>query len=411
MRENNFGGFPPEESGAWANFIRAHQPGWPILEDLHQRIKATNITVVAQESGIDEKYARDLHRIYRRILPLRDRVLELELPLGHLEAISKAIGTVQRQHNDMEKVLKDMVEGCIGKQRHEAEATVNDIARATARRDLPERVNRFNFAKHETSNMMVHCHGVFQSHIARNIEERAQAYIDSVRSQNAAVSYDQALAQWMVARLLGNNRGDLSTHSDDSDEKLNHQAPHPTEYQPVIIMSGDPNIDYQRGHFNLLNGGTIPIEEAINLRLARTGWVCHTSLVDGKPQLNFITPIIQDRFSTLGHRLGVMLETLVCAQCDMPAVRCQAHHIEAWAYSTNKKRDWNGLTNMCRHHNGANDDDPKKPPKNGRVDRDEHGWPAWKPHPDATPRYNPNPKFRQGWRGTTLDMEDNRKSS
>lgn len=181
------------------------------------------------------------------------------------------------------------------------------------------------------------------------------------------------------------------------------------KYQPMFIITGDPNVDYARGHVNTLSGGSMPIEEAVNLALADTGYVAHTSVKDGRAQLNFIHPIIRTRFSTGEHRLGVMLETLTCTRCGRPAATCQAHHIDAYAYVRRKEHRRDDLANACAPHNAANDDNPNAPPKNGRIIRDENGWPGYQPRPGDPISNNPRPIFYEGWRGTAHDMANNQK--
>lgn len=181
------------------------------------------------------------------------------------------------------------------------------------------------------------------------------------------------------------------------------------KYQPLIIITGDPNVNYARGHVNTLSGSSIPIEEAVNLALADTGYVAHTSVKDGRAQLNFIHPIIRTRFSTGEHRLGVMLETLTCTRCGRPAITCQAHHIDAYAYVRKREHSWDDLANACAPHNAANDDNPNAPPKNGRIIRDKNGWPGYQPRPGDPISYNPRPIFYEGWRGTSHDMANNQK--
>ncbi|MDY3126682.1 MAG: HNH endonuclease [Corynebacterium sp.] len=405
MREKYLEGASAGES-PWEALIGLRRDGWALLKDLGARLEMQPLHIIARDAAMAEAEARDLRRIYRRIKPCAALAEKLKLPLGHLQAISIALGTVQPRHNDMIEVLTRMLNAAADKTLADATFAVRDIAASTARPDNSERKNRFNFAKEENHNHMVHGHGVFQAHAARQIEHLAQPYIDGRRQHTPEITYDQALGEWIVNRLLTPSKKDGEASASDGDE-----GEKPTEYQPVIIISGDPNVDFDRGVINTLDGGTLPIAEAVNARLAGTGWVCHTSLVDGKAQLNFITPIIRERFSTGTHRLGVMLETLVCARCHLPATRCQAHHINAYHYHPQETHTWNDLTNLCKPHNTANDDDPSKEPYEGRVNRDKDGWPMWEREPGGERAYNGDRKFRQGWRGTTHDMADNERTA
>lgn len=63
-------------------------------------------------------------------------------------------------------------------------------------------------------------------------------------------------------------------------------------------------------------------------------------------------------------------ENLVCPwpDCNVPADRCQVHHIHPHNLGGHTKPT--NLTMLCKYHNGVNDDNPNAPPRNGRVHRE-----------------------------------------
>jgi len=88
--------------------------------------------------------------------------------------------------------------------------------------------------------------------------------------------------------------------------------------------------------------------------------------------------LYEARFASEKLRALAMAENLVCPwpDCNVPADRCQVHHIDAHKHGGHTKPS--NLTMLCKYHNGVNDDDgPRKKrkrpspgkPKRGRMRR------------------------------------------
>ena len=90
--------------------------------------------------------------------------------------------------------------------------------------------------------------------------------------------------------------------------------------------------------------------------------------------------LYEARFASDKLRTLAMAENLVCPwpDCNVPADRCQVHHIDAHKNGGQTKPS--NLTMLCKYHNGVNDDDPNGPrkkrkrpspgkPKRGRMRR------------------------------------------
>lgn len=75
------------------------------------------------------------------------------------------------------------------------------------------------------------------------------------------------------------------------------------------------------------------------------------------------------RFAEFKQRMLAAMENPVCPWpgCNVPADRCQVHHLRAYQRGGDTNPD--NLTTVCSYHNGANDDDPNAPPRNGRLNR------------------------------------------
>src|SRR5699024_972332 len=83
--------------------------------------------------------------------------------------------------------------------------------------------------------------------------------------------------------------------------------------------------------------------------------------------------LYEARFASDKLRTLAMAENLVCPwpDCNVPADRCQVHHIDAHNNGGHTKPS--NLTMLCKYHNGVNDDDgphkKRKRPSRGRMRR------------------------------------------
>ena len=87
--------------------------------------------------------------------------------------------------------------------------------------------------------------------------------------------------------------------------------------------------------------------------------------------------LYEARFASEKLRTLAMAENLVCPwpDCNVPADRCQVHHIDAHKHGGHTKPS--NLTMLCKYHNGVNDDDGlatlgrqrRKRPKRGKPSR------------------------------------------
>ncbi|PQM74984.1 HNH endonuclease signature motif containing protein [Corynebacterium sp. J010B-136] len=87
--------------------------------------------------------------------------------------------------------------------------------------------------------------------------------------------------------------------------------------------------------------------------------------------------LYEARFASDKLRTLAMAENLVCPwpDCNVPADRCQVHHIDAHKNGGHTKPS--NLTMLCKYHNGVNDDgDPGKPGSQKRNNKREKGKPS-----------------------------------
>ena len=86
--------------------------------------------------------------------------------------------------------------------------------------------------------------------------------------------------------------------------------------------------------------------------------------------------LYEARFASEKLRTLAMAENLVCPwpDCNVPADRCQVHHIDAHKHGGHTKPS--NLTMLCKYHNGVNDDDGLATPGRQRRKRPKRGKPS-----------------------------------
>ena len=87
--------------------------------------------------------------------------------------------------------------------------------------------------------------------------------------------------------------------------------------------------------------------------------------------------LYEARFASDKLRTLAMAENLVCPwpDCNVPADRCQVHHIDAHKHGGHTKPS--NLTMLCKYHNGVNDDgDPGNPGSQKRENKRGKGKPS-----------------------------------
>ncbi|WLP87154.1 HNH endonuclease signature motif containing protein [Corynebacterium stationis] len=85
--------------------------------------------------------------------------------------------------------------------------------------------------------------------------------------------------------------------------------------------------------------------------------------------------LYETRFASDKLRTLAMAENLVCPwpDCNVPADRCQVHHIDAHKHGGHTKPS--NLTMLCKYHNGVNNDDPDGPRKKRGPGKTKRGKP------------------------------------
>ncbi|AMJ43569.1 HNH endonuclease signature motif containing protein [Corynebacterium stationis] len=149
------------------------------------------------------------------------------------------------------------------------------------------------------------------------------------------------------------------------------------EYRTVIALGLDQSAEVFSGTgsesvIGLSDGTTMTGAEIVNAAME--------GALGGKLYVGLFHPtagpvnLYEARFASDKLRTLAMAENLVCPwpDCNVPADRCQVHHIEAHKNGCHTKPS--NLTMLCKYHNGVNDDGPRgkrgpRKPKRGKPSR------------------------------------------
>ena len=151
-----------------------------------------------------------------------------------------------------------------------------------------------------------------------------------------------------------------------------------TAKQTNVIIMLDELVEVMDGNgaetmFRMTNGAVIPGAQLVQEKLLEAGLF---TLVH--PFYGPVNLYRTDRTANLKQRLMAWAENPTCAWpgCYKPAEESEIHHIHAWKHGGHTNPD--NLVTLCKHHNGANNDDPTKPSKRGRMERI-RGKTEWSP--------------------------------
>lgn len=158
------------------------------------------------------------------------------------------------------------------------------------------------------------------------------------------------------------------------------------EWAKVLRQEGDETV------FGLTDGTTMTGRELVEQVTAEYHIAGIYDPVSGP-----VNAYRSERTASPKQRMMLATESLTCeALCPTPADQCEVHHVRAWKQGG--ETNTVNMTMLCPKHNGLNDDDPGKPPRNGRVERSPGGV-VFHPPDGGPPRVNPHPIRRFSARG------------
>lgn len=214
--------------------------------------------------------------------------------------------------------------------------------------------------------------------LVRNLHFRAE----TLRKRDRRLSHQRAMADALV--------------------ELHHEPQQLSPYlQPAILITMDDLEGQGDGTYATTDGTLVTPAEYAATKLADYG-LCLVYDDHAQPVDLFRT----QRLANDKQRAIIALDQILCAEpsCTHTVATSQIHHIKAWARGG--ETNLANLVGACRMHNARNDDDPQRPPRNGRLERCAHtGRAGWRPPGKKALRFNRHPittKSGRAWAITRL---------
>lgn len=292
-----------------------------------------------------------------------------------LREVASAVNQLAAKDVDRDDVLIECLQAVEGLAVDAAKATALAIVRQYNKGPVRRR-SRVHTQRKPDACGQRRMIGVFSDEELTRVEKNLEPEVARLMKVQG-LQHSEALAQVMVGRLTGEAES----------------APAP--YSPLLFLPLRPSEGYfEDGKVYTADGCGVPLEELDGAEISDTGFaIVSANDRNGVPQAQALRI---RRFASDAQRLVLRTETMVCPYpgCNMPAWKCQYHHIEA--YSNGGATVIENLMLLCQPHNASNDDGPVD--KNGRMLRDAKGRPAFRRKPGTALEYNTDPATRKGWR-------------
>lgn len=222
----------------------------------------------------------------------------------------------------------------------------------------------------------------YTEHKAAHINAILDSCARELIKQDKKLRYDHAFAEALYNKITATELG------------------HAPKFGPMFMIATDLRF-HSDGQIATTDGAVVDLKTVVDTELSDTGYA---AVIAKNVDTNHreIATFVQvkrtwpndptARFAGEELRLKAVMDTLVCTWpgCRIPAISCQAHHIQS--FHRGGPTTGENITPLCPHHNGINDDNPNRPPKNGRIERHpSSGRAGLRRKPGAAFEYNQHP--------------------
>ncbi|MCS4535520.1 HNH endonuclease signature motif containing protein [Corynebacterium sp. HS2168-gen11] len=357
---------------------------------LHVRRNHLDVTTVEQLAQVDPKTARALvHLASQFTLRHLEQASEHGLSINQLEHINRAVRQVRNPQSDLRKEFIDAApQRLVRHLRDYLQQRVAELNEGELEH-LPQK--RFNLAKQPDAYGRCFFTGVMPQATAATIRRILHKDAIALRRSQQSLSYEDAFGEAFIQRLLGKHRAEHS---------LGPCFLWPLEHTSTYFADGTAVTT---------DGGKLRLQDLLNTKLADYGYAVLYGL-DENGQPAPVSGAVVTRTEVDGsgrdpkrhfspwQKFLACVDNLTCAYpgCERAAATCQGHHITAW--NQGGRTEMSNLAPLCGPHNAQNDDDPEKPPVNGRIERDpETGFLGHRRHRSSPIITEPHPKSGASW--------------
>lgn len=371
-----------------ASFLKANLAGMAVVREVENAVAASSKEQVALEYGFLPSRIKHILWIgtFYSDPQVAHAAAEAELPFSIVEILAKANNKAPKSR-DRNADMLELITLVKGKDATTAKALAADRVRMWTEPELND--------KSDIAHMHSEVEPDGKRRLVARLNDDLAAEVDQVLHRLATsimksegIPYPVAYAKALVAKVLSTPTPAVSN------EPL---------FSPMFLIGTDCRY-FADGRIATAAGGLVDLASVVDKPLKNTGYAAVIARdEDNVPQVAALVAVERKtqgtRFANNFQRLIGVLETLVCAcpSCNKTAAKCQFHHIQSWYLGG--KTEQKNLIPLCSTDNGRNDDDPDKPPKNGRVERDPlTGRAGWRSTPSSPLEFNQHPLVRKGTR-------------
>jgi len=294
--------------------------GMDLLCDYVSWIESDGITVVAAVSGRRKSMVKKYHRVYTVLsaATVQAAIREAGLSFNVILELGSAVYPL-RKRKDRTRLLVALCEALAGLDADQALSVMRELIASwigdTTKR--PDVACMHTMVGKDGKRRLT---AAFNTPVAARIDTILHRLAERLKRNNPTLQYDQAYAQALIHKLTGS---DSDAGNADS-EGL---------FGPMFMIPTTCHF-HNDGTITTTDGAHVNICDVVNEKIRDAGWAAVTSTTDDSPTIPLVTGLVKvrRRFASEPQRLAAILEHLVCAWpgCDVPAAKCQIHHITAY---------------------------------------------------------------------------------
>lgn len=327
------------------------QSGVAIIREFHEAIGSSSVEEFARTYGFRLAEVKKIMHAWQIFGPraVYRSASEAQLSLTVVLDLSRIVWPL-RHRKDRTKLLVTLCDLLAGVDADQAK----DIASQKVQEWLIDTTKRGDTACfHQTVGRdgKRRLTAAFATHTAARMDTILHRLANRLMHNETELTYDQAYALALYQKVTGNG---------ETGE----------QFGPMFMIATDYRF-HADGRITTTDGALIDLKDVVNTEIAPTGWAA----VMGDTEDSVIPTVgalvkVERRLASEPQRLVAVMESLRCVWpgCDMPAAKCQVHHVQAHHFGG--KTEQQNLGALCKHHNGRNDDDPDAETVNGRIERD-----------------------------------------
>ncbi|MCS4491322.1 HNH endonuclease signature motif containing protein [Corynebacterium sp. ES2715-CONJ3] len=369
---------------SYRTWITAQRSGAAMLN--HVRTHSITPEELEAGAGIDLSRAKHLHWLARQFdrkhLALAAR---LELSVDQVDVINKYIKKISASI-DTHVLREEFI-------RRAPSMLLRDLRTFMTRRVREENAGmekpmpqaRFSMGTVPDAHGRIHFSGWLSEDRAHMLRVRLAADARALRAAHESLTLLDAIGQAAINRLITGSPEKKPIH------------------EPCFILPLEAGTRYfSDGRIATSDGATINLSQFINEKISTFGYViCWGLDAEGRPapvSSARIQRTIQGRYFNPYQKYIAAIEHLSCVhpRCDIAAISCDGHHIEA--HCRGGPTTYDNLAPLCRVHNRLNCDVPGISSRHGRIEKDpKTGVPGLRRSKRGKLEFRTHPKSVSQW--------------